>query len=58
MLVADGVAEAGPGLGAAEPEGQVEGKKEGGPARTEPTREKRSNKLKSSQDYFKCEIIY
>ena len=58
MLVAEGVVEAGAGVGAAEPEDQVERKEESRPARTEPTREERSNKLKSSEDYFKCEDKY
>ena len=51
MLVADGVAEAGAVGGAAEPEDQVERKEEGRPASAEPTREERSNKLETNQDY-------
>ena len=58
MLVADGLGQAGAGAGAAEPEGQVGGEEEGRPAGTEPTGEERSNKLKSSEDYFKCEDKY
>ena len=46
VLVAHGVVEAGAGVGAAEPEDQVERKEEGRPARTEPTCEERSNKLR------------
>ena len=52
MLVADGVAEAGAGGGAAEPEDQVERKEQGRPARTEPTGEERSNKLETFKDSF------
>ena len=52
MLVAHGVAEAGAGGGATEPEDQVEGKEQGRPASAEPTCEERSNKLETKQDYF------
>ena len=52
MLVAHGVAEAGAGAGAAEPEDQVERKEQGRPASAEPTSEERSNKLEVNQDYF------
>ena len=52
MLVADGVAEAAAGVGAAESEDEVEREEQGRPAGTEPTREERSNKLEGNQDYF------
>ena len=47
MLVADGVVDAGAAVGAAEPEDQVERKEESRPSCAEPTREERSNKLKT-----------
>ena len=53
MLEADGLAEAGAGgVGTAEPEDQVERKEQGRPARTEPTGEERSNKLKIHQELY------
>ena len=53
MLEADGLAEAGAGgVGAAEPEDQVERKEQGRPSRTEPTGEERSNKLETFKDSF------
>ena len=52
VLEAHGVVEAGAGVGAAEPEDQVERKEQGRPARTEPTGEERSNKLETFKDSF------
>ena len=56
-MVADGVAEAAAGVGAAESEDEVEREEQGRPAGTEPTREERSNKLQTIQDYFMMNLI-